>query len=194
LKVKELKEFFQVGIWRVDDDELPPVRRLLYAVVKTAYLAIRFFTTKRVLTQASALTYRVVRNPDGKLVSEGGTSRRVSDSFAKNNADATWEDITTSRYTVDPEHVRDVFQNLVNAGLFDRDKMFTSTKHPPAGRFIAVRAAFDNKTYSEPQNMFEENPELAERLYNVVLEFCRPVVRRRKPVIGRGPRPEEDKK
>ncbi len=57
MKVKELKEFFQVGIWRVDDDELPPVRRLLYAVVKTAYLAIRFFTTKRVLTQASALTY-----------------------------------------------------------------------------------------------------------------------------------------
>ena len=63
-----------------------------------------------------------------------------------------------------------------------------------AGRFIAVRAALDNKTYSEPQNMFEENPELAERLYNVVLEFSRPVVRRRKPVIGRGPRPEEDKK
>ena len=130
----------------------------------------------------------------GHVEVKTGTSRLVSDSFAKNNADATWDDITTSRYTVDPEHVRDVFQNLVNAGLFDRDKMFTSTKHPPAGRFIAVRAAFDNKTYSEPQNMFEENPELAERLYNVVLEFCRPVVRRRKPVIGRGPRPEEDKK
>ena len=29
--------------------------------------------------EASALTYRVVRNPDGKLVSEGGTSRRVQD-------------------------------------------------------------------------------------------------------------------
>ena len=130
----------------------------------------------------------------GHVEVKTGTSRRVSDSFAKNNADATWDDITTSQYTVDPEHVRDVFQNLVNAGLFDRDKMFTSTKHPPAGRFIAVRAALDNKTYSEPQNMFEENPELAERLYNVVLEFCRPVVRRRKPVIGRGPRPEEDKK
>ena len=130
----------------------------------------------------------------GHVEVKTGTSRRVSDSFAKNNADATWDDITTSQYTVDPEHVRDVFQNLVNAGLFDRDKMFTSTKHPPAGRFIAVRAALDNKTYSEPQNMFEENPELAERLYNVVLEFSRPVVRRRKPVIGRGPRPEEDKK
>ena len=123
-----------------------------------------------------------------------GTSRRVSDSFAKNNADATWDDITTSQYTVDPEHVRVVFQNLVNAGLFDRDKIFRSTKHPPAGRFIAVRAAFDNKTFSEPYNMFEEDPELAERLYNLVLEFSRPVVRRRKPVYGRGPEDKEDGK
>ena len=123
-----------------------------------------------------------------------GTSRRVSDSFAKNPTDATWDDITTSQYTVDPEHMREVFQNLVNAGLFDRDKMFTSTKYPPAGRFIAVRAAIDNKTYSEPQNLFEENPELAERLYNLVLEFSRPVVRRRKPTYGRGPAEKEEKK
>ena len=130
----------------------------------------------------------------GHVEVKTGTSRRVSDSFAKNNADETWDDIVTRQYTVDQEHVRDVFQNLVNAGLFDRDKMFTSTKYPQAGRFIAVRAAFDNKTYSEPQNMFEENPELAERLFNVVLEFSRPVVRRRKPAIGRGPKADEDKK
>ena len=123
-----------------------------------------------------------------------GTSRRVSDSFAKNNADATWEDLTTRQYTVDPGHVQQVFQNLVNAGLFDRDKMFTSTKHPPTGRFIAVRAAFDNKTFSEPHNVFEEDPELAERLYNLVLEFNRPVVRRRKPTIGRGPGAKEGEK
>ena len=130
----------------------------------------------------------------GHVEVKTGTSRLVSDSFAKNNADATWEDITTSRYNVDPEHVRDVFQNLVNAALFDRDKMFTSTKHPSPGRFIAVRAAFDNKTFSEPYNMFEEDPELAERLYNLVLEFSRPVVRRRKPTYGRGPEKKEEKK
>lgn len=120
-----------------------------------------------------------------------GTSRRVSDSFAKNNADATWDDLTAYQYTVDPGHVRQVFQNLVNAGLFDRDKMFTSTKNPPAGRFIAVRAAFDNKTFSEPYNMYEEDPDLAERLYNLVLEFKRPVLRKRKPTYGRGPKPPE---
>ena len=42
--------------------------------------------------------------------------------------------------------------------------------------------------------MFEENPELAERLYNLVLEFSRPVLRKKKPVIGRGQRPEEERK
>ena len=125
---------------------------------------------------------------------KSGTSRRVSDSFAKSMDDETWDDYRARQFSVDPEHVRELFQNLVNAGLFDRDKMFTSTKYPPAGRFIAVRAAFDNKTYSEPKNMFEENPELAERLYNLVLEFSRPVLRKKKPVIGRGKRPEEEKK
>ena len=130
----------------------------------------------------------------GHVEVRSGTSRRVSDSFAKNNTDATWDDIRTSQYTVDPEHVREVFQTLVNAGLFDRDKMFTSTKYPPAGRFIAVRAAIDNKTFSEPKNMYEEDPELADRLYNVVLEFSRPILRKRKPVIGRGGKEEEKKK
>lgn len=123
-----------------------------------------------------------------------GTSRRVSDSFAKNNTDATWDDMATSQYTVDPEHMREVFQNLVNAGLFDRDKIFTSTRYPSPGRFVAVRAAFDNKTFSEPYNMFEEDPELAERLYNVVLEFSRPIFRRKKPVIGKGPVTAEGEK
>ena len=122
---------------------------------------------------------------------KSGTSRRVSDSFAKSMDDATWDDYRNRQFNVDPEHVREVFQNLVNAGLFDKDKMFTSTKYPSQGRFIAVRAAIDNKTYSEPQNMYEENPELAERLYNLVLEFSRPVLRKKKPVIGRGKRPEE---
>ncbi len=130
----------------------------------------------------------------GHVEVRSGTSRRVSDSFAKNPADETWDDITTRQYTVDPEHVREVFQNLVNAGLFDRDKVFTSTKYPPTGRFIAVRAAIDNKTFSEPQNMYEEDPELADRIYNVVLEFSQPVLRKKKPVIGRGKRPEEEKK
>ena len=109
-----------------------------------------------------------------------GTSRRVSDSFAKSVTDETWDDCSTQQYQVDPEHVRELFQDLVNAGLFDKDKVLRGTKHPSPGRFIAVRAALDNKTYSEPVNVFEEDPELAERLYNVVREFKRPTLGRRK--------------
>ena len=111
---------------------------------------------------------------------KSGTSRLVSDSFAKNFNSAEWGDIRNVQYNVDAGHIRELFQDLVNAGLFDRDKMFRSTKYPSPGRFIAVRAAMENKTFSEPKNMFEEDPELAERLYNIVLQFKRPVLGRKK--------------
>ena len=129
---------------------------------------------------------------------KSGTSRRVSDSFAKSMDDATWDDYRARQFNVDPDHVREVFQNLVNAGLFDKDKMFTSTKYPSQGRFIAVRAAIDNKTQTEVKNLFEEDPELAERLYNVVLEFNRPTLGRqdtgpRRPRSPAKKEPEEAK-
>lgn len=123
---------------------------------------------------------------------KSGTSRRVSDSFAKSMGDATWNDYNTQQFQVDPEHVREVFQDLVNAGLFDRDKTFRGTKYPSPGRFIAVRAAIDNKTYSETVNVFEEDPELAERLYNLVREFKRPTLGRKKTIFATRPEPKPD--
>ncbi len=57
MNIKSVIRFFQVDIWRIDPDHLSPVKRLFYEIVKIVYLAIRFFTTKRVTTQASALTY-----------------------------------------------------------------------------------------------------------------------------------------
>ncbi len=117
----------------------------------------------------------------GVVETRNGTSRLVSDSFAKNFKSAEWGDVREHRYTVSPEHVQSVFQDIVNAGLFDRDKVGTKTKYPSAGRLLGVRAAIDNKTYSEQVNVFEEDPELAERLYNMVLEFNR-------PVLGRAPK------
>lgn len=132
--------------------------------------------------------YNATRNPirrvnvritgSGRVEVKSGTARRVSDSFAKDIAGDTVENYRERIYDVDPEHVREVFQDLVNGGLFDKDKAFTKTDNPSHGRFAAVRAAIDNKTYSEPVNIFEEDPELAERIYNVVLEFNRPVVGR----------------
>lgn len=110
----------------------------------------------------------------GRVEVKSGTARRVSDSFAKDIAGDTVANYREKVFNVDAEHVREVFQDLVNGGLFDREKTFKKTKHPSNGRFVAVRAAFDNKTYSEPSNIFETDPELAERIYNVVLEFNQP--------------------
>ena len=116
----------------------------------------------------------------GRVEVKSGTARRVSDSFAKDIAGDTVDNYREKIYDVDADHIREVFQDLVNAGLFDKDKMFTKTRPPSNGRFVAVRAAIDNKTYSDSKNLFEEDPELAERIYNVVLEFNRPVLGRMK--------------
>ena len=128
----------------------------------------------------------------GRVEVKSGTARRVSDSFAKDIAGDTVANYRENIYDVDADHVREVFQDLVNAGLFDKDKMFTSTKYPSQGRFLAVRAAIDNKTQTEVKNLFEEDPELAERLYNVVLEFNRPALGRQKTGPYR-PKPPDKK-
>jgi hypothetical protein len=116
----------------------------------------------------------------GRVEVKSGTARRVSDSFAKDIAGDNVANYRERVYNVDAEHVREVFQDLVNGGLFDREKVLKKTKYPSNGRFVAVRAAFDNKTYSEPANIFETDPELAERIYNVVIEFNQPILGRKK--------------
>ena len=57
MNIRQIIRFLQVDIWRVSPDKVSGLRYLCYEVVKVVYLAIRFFTTKRVLTQAAALTY-----------------------------------------------------------------------------------------------------------------------------------------
>lgn len=116
----------------------------------------------------------------GRVEVKSGTARRVSDSFAKDIAGDTVANYREKVFNVDADHVREVFQDLVNAGLFDREKTFKKTDEPSNGRFVAVRAAIDNKTYSEPDNIFETDPELAERIHNVVLQFNQPVLGRKR--------------
>ena len=55
--MKKIIHYLQVDLWRIAPDGLSPFRRLCHEVVKVVLLAIRFFTTKRVLTEAAALTY-----------------------------------------------------------------------------------------------------------------------------------------
>ena len=54
----KLVQFFTTDIWRMGSSDVSsPLHRLLLEIVKKLMLAVRFFTAKRVLTKASALTY-----------------------------------------------------------------------------------------------------------------------------------------
>ena len=78
---------------------------------------------------------------------------------------------------VDPKHVNDIFQNLVNHGLLDKEKNFKRSKKEKFERFIAVKANINNNTYSEAENIFEVDPDLAEQLLDVIREFDNPTLR-----------------
>lgn len=116
-------------------------------------------------------------NGGGHVELKKGTSDLVSNDFAKKSDSDTWEDFKTQRKTVDPKHVNDIFQNLVNHGLLDREKTFKRSGKPSFTRFIAVKANISNNTYSEPDNIFEVDPDLAEQLLDVVREFDDPTLR-----------------
>lgn len=105
-----------------------------------------------------------------------GTSELVSNDFAKRHADDNWNDIRTQRMAVDQGHVKDIMQNLVNYGLLDREKTGRGSGRDEHDRFIAVKANVSANTYSEQENIFEVDPDLAEQLLDVVREFDVPTL------------------
>jgi membrane protein len=46
-----------VDIWQVQREDISPLRYLLYEVIKKVLLAVEYFTTKRMMDSAAALTY-----------------------------------------------------------------------------------------------------------------------------------------
>ena len=105
-----------------------------------------------------------------------GTSELVSNDFAKRYKEANWSKIKTYRVQIDPAQANDIFQNLVNFGLLDREKTFRASKKESHDRFIAVKANINSNTYSDNVNMFEEDPDLAEQLLDVIREFEHPAL------------------
>lgn len=55
--ITKLGRFFRVGIWQITSDDVSPILMFFIEILKKLILAIRFFTTKRVVSDASALTY-----------------------------------------------------------------------------------------------------------------------------------------
>ena len=111
---------------------------------------------------------------NGLVLVKKGTSELVSNDFAKRHKDESWDDVKSFRIQIDPRQANDIFQHLVNNGLLDREKTFKASKKDSQNRFIAVKANLNCNTYSDNVNMFEEDPDLAEELLDVVREFEQP--------------------
>ena len=56
-KIQRIVRFLQVDIWRITAGDVSPLRFIFVGILKKLMLAIRFFTTKQVMTKAAALTY-----------------------------------------------------------------------------------------------------------------------------------------
>ncbi len=54
---QRLYQFLKVGIWQVQREDISPLRYLLYEIIKKVMLAVEYFTTKRMMDSAAALTY-----------------------------------------------------------------------------------------------------------------------------------------
>ena len=112
----------------------------------------------------------------GLVEVKNGTSELVSNDFAKRYKEENWSKIKTYRIQINPDRANDIFQNLVNFGLLDREKTFRASKKESHDRFIAVKANINSNTYSDNVNMFEEDPDLAEQLLDVIREFEHPAL------------------
>lgn len=110
----------------------------------------------------------------GLVTVKKGTSELVSNDFAKKYKSDDWSKIKTLRLQIDPKDANNIFQNLVNFGLLDREKNGRGTKKDKVNRFIAVKANLCNNTYSDNVNIFEVDPDLAEQLLDVIHEFESP--------------------
>ena len=131
--------------------------------------------------------YNMSRNParrisvylsgSGMVEVKKGTSELVSNDFAKRYKEDSWGNIRTFHIQADPARLNDIFQNLVNHGVLDREKTGKSSKKERFDRFIAVKANICANTYSDSVNIFEVDPDLAENLLDVVREFENPALK-----------------
>ena len=145
-----------------------------YITVKASnlnWMEIHYYNTNRKPTRRVS----VYMNGTGHVEVKKGTSSLISDDFAKGYGEDAWSDIRVQRMDIDPRHINDVFQDLVNHGVLDRDKWGRAgKKRNEYKRFIAVKANLNNVTYSENVNVFEADPDLAEHLLDTVHQFENP--------------------
>ena len=57
MNISRIVTFFKNDIWKMKTDEGAPVKSFFIVLLKKLVLAVDFFTTKRVMDMAAALTY-----------------------------------------------------------------------------------------------------------------------------------------
>jgi hypothetical protein len=114
---------------------------------------------------------------NGIVTVREGTSLLVTNPFAANNTDPSWNDIVESRVTLPPAETTRIFQMLVDQGLFEERRKGDSANTNEA---VFVSANIQNKTCGSEDDIFGSDPDLAEHLKNVVLMFYHPQPKRRR--------------
>ena len=56
-QIRHIIGFFRYGLWQLNEDDTTPFKWIMIEILKKLVLAIRFFTAKRVVNKAAALTY-----------------------------------------------------------------------------------------------------------------------------------------
>ena len=56
-QIRHITGFFRYGLWQLNEDDTTPFKWIMIEILKKLVLAIRFFTAKRVVNKAAALTY-----------------------------------------------------------------------------------------------------------------------------------------
>jgi len=151
-----------------------------YITVRESDLNWMIIKYYKLPTKEGAMATRPVRSIRVEICGNGmvfvrkGASEQVTNDFAKQYDSDTWSDRKEFRYQITPQQANDIFQQLVNAGVLDKEKTFRASDRKIHDRFISVSANLNCNTYSDNVNIFEEDPDLAEELLDVVREFENP--------------------
>ena len=137
------------------------------------WVAIHYYNLNR--KPIRRITVEIYGN--GSVIVKKGASELVSNDFAKRNKQKDWDKISTHRLMITPEEANAIFQHLVNYGVLDREKNGKSTDKKEVTRFLGVKANISNNTYSDSDNIFEVDPDLADVLLDVIREFENPSLR-----------------
>ena len=122
--LRQLYRFLKVDIWRVQREDISPVRYLLYEIIKKVMLAVEYFTTKRMMDSAAALTYSTLL----AIVPITAVVFAVARGFGYNKYIESWFRETLSSQP----QVADVIIGFVNSYLV----------HTKSGVFLGVGLLF----------------------------------------------------